>query len=380
MPPRAWEEFSDLEQTPAGVRLMETIAGRIRISTTSPVAVCPGSTGCCRSRSGSGCSRRRRAASWDGAAHSGDGPAPGGHGPAPRRPSARGRERPARRRARDPCHHDASTSNGASPPRASRLLARGSRSRGVEDRACTGYDGRERLHMRAAHGRLGLGRGAPGRVACPRVPQICVGRVPRGPLDPPLAPRRGRDADIAEAGRIRVESGVTAPQFEAYGLWATAWTAFAGGRPDEARRLGEHAVELAGSFAPLVGPLLARSALWASDDPGAAWPWPRSTPRATSARPSSPTAWSPGRGSTPGGTRAGRAGRVPRGPACVPQARARLRRGGGGRGHGRPAASPERDAPEVVTAIAAARDTLERLGARPFLARLDAARTTQPAG
>jgi hypothetical protein len=33
-----------------------------------------------------------------------------------------------------------------------------------------------------------------------------------------------------------------------------------------------------------------------------------------------------------------------------------------------------------VTAIGAARDTLERLGARPFLARLDAARTRHPAG
>ena len=41
--------------------------------------------------------------------------------------------------------------------------------------------------------------------------------------------------------------------------------------------------------------------------------------------------------------------------------------------------SPERDAADVGLAIGAARETLERLGARPFLARLDAAGTLQPA-
>jgi len=43
-------------------------------------------------------------------------------------------------------------------------------------------------------------------------------------------------------------------------------------------------------------------------------------------------------------------------------------------------APQERDAPDVATAIAAARETLLRLGARPFLERLDGARTRQPAG
>ena len=41
---------------------------------------------------------------------------------------------------------------------------------------------------------------------------------------------------------------------------------------------------------------------------------------------------------------------------------------------------PERDAADVVTAIEAAKTTLERLDARPFLARLDEARTKHPAG
>ena len=40
----------------------------------------------------------------------------------------------------------------------------------------------------------------------------------------------------------------------------------------------------------------------------------------------------------------------------------------------------ERDAPDIVAAIAAARETLERLGARPFLERLDRARPKEPAG
>ena len=42
--------------------------------------------------------------------------------------------------------------------------------------------------------------------------------------------------------------------------------------------------------------------------------------------------------------------------------------------------SPERDAADVEAAIRAARETLERLGARPFLARLDRAGEKQPAG
>ncbi len=42
-------------------------------------------------------------------------------------------------------------------------------------------------------------------------------------------------------------------------------------------------------------------------------------------------------------------------------------------------APEELDAPDVIAAIAAARVTLERLRARPFLERLDEARVRQPA-
>ena len=154
---------------------------------------------------------------------------------------------------------------------------------------------------------------------------------------------RGEDAteDIAEAARIRLEAGTTGPQWEAYGLWARAWAAFAAGRPDEVRRLGEHAVELAGSFAPLVGPLLARSALWAGDAPGAA---------SALASMDASGYLGPALAADRLVARAGIDALEGRGPAALAgyrealrayrKARARLRRGGGGRGHGRPAAIP----------------------------------------
>ena len=153
---------------------------------------------------------------------------------------------------------------------------------------------------------------------------------------------RGEDAtaDLAEAARIRLEDGITDPQFEAYGLWAGAWAAFAGGRPDEVRRLGERAVELRAS-SPRSSARCSSAARSGPATPrGPPRPWPRWTPRATSARPSRPTAWSPGPGSTPwrGAARPPSPGTAR--PCALPQARARLRRGGGGRGHGRPPAVP----------------------------------------
>ncbi len=195
---------------------------------------------------------------------------------------------------------------------------------------------------------------------------------------------RGEDAaeDIAEAARIRVEGGTTGPQFESYGLWAGAWAAFAGGRPDEVRRLGERAVGVTGLFAPLACPLLVRSALLGRrrrrEPPR---PWPCWTRRDTSARPWRPTASSPGPGSTPC---------EGRGPAALAGYREALRAYRKlGLAFDEAAAavdmavllrSPERDAADVGTAIGAARETLDRLGARPFLARLDEARTKLPAG
>ena len=194
---------------------------------------------------------------------------------------------------------------------------------------------------------------------------------------------RGEDAaaDIAEAARIRLEGGTTWPEFEAYGLWAGAWAAFAGGRPDEVRRLGEHAVELSEQFAPLVGPLLVRSALWAGDATGAA---------SALASMEASGYLGPALAADRLVARAGIDALEGRGPAALAGYREALRAYRKlGLAFDEAAAavdmavllpSPERDAADVGMAIAAARDTLERLGARPFLARLDAARTRQPTG
>jgi hypothetical protein len=194
---------------------------------------------------------------------------------------------------------------------------------------------------------------------------------------------RGEDAtaDLAEEARIRVEEGVTGPQFESYGLWAGAWAAFAGGRPDEVHRLGERAVELGSSIAPLVGPLLVRSALWAGDAPGAA---------AALASLDASGCQGPAIAADRLVARAGIDALEGRGPAALAgyrEAHRAYRKLGLAFDEAAAVVdmaillpSPERGAPDVVTAIAAARDTLERLGARPFLARLDAARTGQPAG
>jgi hypothetical protein len=194
---------------------------------------------------------------------------------------------------------------------------------------------------------------------------------------------RGEDAtaDIAEAARIRAEGAVTNPSFEAYERWAGAWAAFAGDRPDEVRRLGERAVELAGAFAALACPLLVRSALWAGDAAGTA---------SALALLDASGYLGPALAADRLVARAGIDALEGRGPAALAGYREALRAYRKlGLAFDEAAAAvdmaillrpPERGAADVVAAIAAARETLERLGARPFLERLDAARTTQPTG
>jgi len=159
-----------------------------------------------------------------------------------------------------------------------------------------------------------------------------------------------------------------------------AWAAFAGGRHDEVRRLGEHAIGVTG-FAPLAGPLLVRSALWAGDAAGA-----------TSALASLEASGYLGAALAADrlAARAGIDALEGRGPAALAGYREALRAYRKlGLAFDEAAAavdmavllqSPERDAADVVAAIGAARETLQRLGARPFLARLDEARTKQPIG
>ena len=242
-------------------------------------------------------------------------------------------------------------------------------------------DGRER----GASARCGWANGR-GRPKLLRSGWPTRSRMPRGELHVDraiLSSLRGEDAtgDIAEATRIRLEAGTSGPQFEAYELWAKTWAAFVGGHPDEVRRLGAHAVELMSELAPLVGPLLARSALWAGDPAGAAFAL--ASPDALG---DLGAALAADRLVAQAGIDA-LEGRGPAAHAGYREALRAYRKLGLAFDEAAAAvdmaillASPERDAADVVTAIAAARETLERLGARPFLARLDAARTTQPAG
>jgi class 3 adenylate cyclase len=69
------------------------------------------------------------------------------------------------------------------------------------------------------------------------------------------------DLELTTASR----AGITDPQYESYDAWARAWAAFSAGRFDDARREGLHAAERTSYFYPLTVPLAARAALWATD-------------------------------------------------------------------------------------------------------------------
>ncbi len=80
---------------------------------------------------------------------------------------------------------------------------------------------------------------------------------------------RGGDpsADIARGTAMHV--GITDPQYESYDMWARAWAAFSAGRFGEARTEGLRAAETTSYFHPLSVPLAARASLWAGDAAGA---------------------------------------------------------------------------------------------------------------
>ena len=84
-----------------------------------------------------------------------------------------------------------------------------------------------------------------------------------------LTTLRGGDAsaDIATATDLR--QTITDAQFEAYEHWARAWAAFAAGAYAEARREAGLATADTGYFHAVVTPLAARAALWAGDADGA---------------------------------------------------------------------------------------------------------------
>jgi len=185
---------------------------------------------------------------------------------------------------------------------------------------------------------------------------------------------RGEDAssDIAEAARMR--ESITDPQFESYELLARAWAALTAGDLQAARAHAERAPAITDYFGPLALPIAIRAELWSGDAAGAA------------------TVVAALESANAGGevlsvdlvaARAGIAALAGRGGDALAGYREALRGYRALALEFEEAATavdmatvmpaPERDHPDVVTAIAAGRETLTRLGARPFLAQLDAA-------
>ncbi len=149
---------------------------------------------------------------------------------------------------------------------------------------------------------------------------------------------RGGDptGDLAEAERLVAEF-MDDPQYPAYVHWGRAWAAVAADRLDEASREAVAAAELVNYFVPIALPLGARAALWAgdadragnADRPARFVRHPRSGIRA--GRRDAPRRAGRARGS------AGRRDRrLPRGAPRLARARTRLRRGDGSPRHGDP--------------------------------------------
>ena len=184
---------------------------------------------------------------------------------------------------------------------------------------------------------------------------------------------RGGDpsADIAEADRL--EAGVEDKQYASYVLWARAWASLCSGRLDEAGRQAIAAVGTSSYFGPLCLPLAARAALWAGDLSGAAdvvGQLETLVYRGQALALDIAT------------LRAGVATLEGRRTDAIAGYREVLR---GWRGAGWSSTRPstildmalllrpsEREMPEASAAIDEAAATLTRLGARPFLERLDA--------
>jgi hypothetical protein len=187
---------------------------------------------------------------------------------------------------------------------------------------------------------------------------------------------RGQDvdatADIEEAARLRVT--MTDPQFESYELLARAWSALAAGDLGGARAHAERATAITGYFQPLALPLAARAALWAGEGPDAA---------AALATFEATEYWGPVLDVDRVVTRAGVAALDGRGPEALAGYREALR---GYRAlelafdeavaivdMATVLPAPERDGADVGAAFVFAQATLTRLGANPFLLRLEAA-------
>jgi class 3 adenylate cyclase/tetratricopeptide (TPR) repeat protein len=187
---------------------------------------------------------------------------------------------------------------------------------------------------------------------------------------------RGDDAgeDIDEALRLLEAGGFTDPQWASYGLWVRAWADFARGDLAGARARAVAAARTTDYFAPLVWPLAVRAAVWEGDvaavrslleDPaltgfaGAALDSDRAAMRASLA--ALEGRWSEALASYRDALRAYRALGLAFDEAVAVVDMASL------------IPASERAIPEFDQAIFDARRTLERLQATPFLARLELA-------
>jgi class 3 adenylate cyclase len=186
-----------------------------------------------------------------------------------------------------------------------------------------------------------------------------------------LAALRGQDgsADLDLAKSLR--AGITDPQFESYELWARAAGALAAGDLSSAIEHAERSVSITGYFAPLALPGAARAALWAGDG---------ATARRLLDRMIAGNHWGPALQADQARIEAGIAALEGRTVEAVAGFRDALRAYQQiGLAFDEAAAAvdmavvlpdAELSAPDVAAVLAGARETLTRLGARPFLERL----------
>jgi class 3 adenylate cyclase len=189
-----------------------------------------------------------------------------------------------------------------------------------------------------------------------------------------LRSMRGEDPadDIDAAAQLRVGGGITDPQWESYELWARAWAAFGAGDLAVARGQAERAIQITDYFAPLVSLLAVRAALWAGDLAVA-----RLTVATLDAAGFAGPALEADRAVAQAGL-AALEGRTPDALAGYREALRAYRQLGLAFDEAAAVVDlatllpeVELEAPDIRMALGAARETLTRLRARPFLARLE---------
>jgi class 3 adenylate cyclase/tetratricopeptide (TPR) repeat protein len=189
---------------------------------------------------------------------------------------------------------------------------------------------------------------------------------------------RGADptADIAAAERL--SASFTDPQFLSYKSWAKSWAAFTAGEYAVAVVNAEAAVDATNYLDPLILPLAVRAALWAED---------LALARRLVERLERTVHWGLAFDADRATARAGLAALEGRGSDALGEYRDALRvyQQLGLAFDGAVAVvdaatllpSSERDAPDIQAAVESARAVLTRLGATPFLKRLEPAATAE---